>query len=213
MKILHINSSTRGAKSESLSLAQSYITELQLQQAVDVDVFNLFDANLPSFDGLAVDAKMAVFTGNAQNEEQKAVWLKIKSLYDRFAAADVYVFNIPLWNSGIPYILKQFIDLVTQPGWLFGFDGNKGYIGLLQGKKAYVFYASGVYYEGIPSRFGSDFATPYMDDWLRFIGVDSIEHVHMAPTVVNPNFSKTKAAALTKAIALARRTEDLGRTT
>lgn len=204
MKILHINSSTRGAKSESLSLAHSFITELQLHQVIEVDVLNLFDADLPPFDGLAVGAKMAVFTGNEQNEEQKVVWLKIKALFDRFAAADAYVINIPLWNSGIPYILKQFIDLVTQPGWLFGFDGNKGYTGLLQGKKAFVFYASGVYYEGIPAGFGSDFATPYMNDWLKFIGVDRIEHVHMAPTVVNKDFSKTKVVALSKAVALAR---------
>lgn len=208
MKILHINSSTRGAKSESLSLAQSFISELQVQHAVEVDVLNLFDADLPPFDGLAVGAKMAVFTGNAQNDEQKAVWLKIKALFDRFAAADAYVIYIPLWNSGIPYILKQFIDLVTQPGWLFGFDGNMGYTGLLHERKAYVFYASGVYYDGIPAGFGSDFATPYMDDWLKFIGVDRIEHVHMAPTVVNQDFSKTKDAALSKAVALARKTKN-----
>ncbi|UQX13255.1 NAD(P)H-dependent oxidoreductase [Candidatus Mycobacterium methanotrophicum] len=34
-----------------------------------------------------------------------------------------------MWNSGIPYVLKQWIDNVTQPGWAFGFDPERGYTG------------------------------------------------------------------------------------
>ncbi len=88
------------------------------------------------FDAAAVGAKMALFTGADATAEQKATWANVEKIFKRFAAADVYVVNTPLWNNNIPYVLKQFIDLVTQPGWTFGFDMEKGYSGLLSGKRA-----------------------------------------------------------------------------
>jgi FMN-dependent NADH-azoreductase len=31
-----------------------------------------------------------------------------------------------MWNAGIPYILKQFIDVVSLPGMVFSFDAERG---------------------------------------------------------------------------------------
>lgn len=205
MKLLHINASSRGLKSESLDVARHLIAELQRRGPVEVDEYNLFEDDLPKFDGLAVGAKMALFTGSEADDAQNAAWQGIKAVFDRFAAADIYVFNVPLWNNGVPYILKQLIDIVTQPGWAFGFDAETGYKGLLTGKRAYVVHASGVYYNGISSNFGSDFSTPYLDDWLKFIGITQVEHIHVAPTVVNQDFSKTKAAVKASVTELAVR--------
>lgn len=110
-----------------------------------MNTYNLFEDALPKFDGNAVGAKMAVFTGGEANSVEKAAWQQARLVFDRFAAAETYVFNVPLWNSGIPYVLKQFVDVVTQPGWAFKFDPDIGYTGLLAGKKAYVVHASGIY--------------------------------------------------------------------
>ena len=125
--------------------------------------------------------------------------MRKKSVFKRFAAADVYVLNTPLWNNGIPYVLKQYIDLVTQPGWTFGFDPIKGYEGLMAGKRAFVIHASGVYHEGISPNFGADFATPYLADWFRFIGVTDLQQMHVAPTVLNTDYAATKTNAMAAA--------------
>ena len=45
-----------------------------------------------------------------------------RDTFRRFDAADRYLFSVPMWNAGVPYILKQFIDVVSQPGLVFGFD-------------------------------------------------------------------------------------------
>ncbi len=178
MKVMLVNASTRGVDSQSLTVAQSLLSEMRSRGSFDLDEFHLFDGHLPAFDGSAVGAKMALFTGADADSSQKAAWEDIKKVFDRFAAADIYVFAVPLWNNSIPYILKQFVDVVTQPGWTFGFDMEKGYSGLLTGKKACVIHASGVYHEHVPANFGSDFATPYLDDWLKFIGIHSVTHIH-----------------------------------
>lgn len=202
MKILHINASTRGDESQSLAIAERLIAKLRTTPNTTLDRLNLFDGGLPAFGAEAVGAKMALFTGANATAAQKATWTQIESVFKRFAAADVYVVNTPLWNNGIPYVLKQFIDLVTQPGWTFGFDPAKGYSGLMTGKRAFVVHASGVYHEGIRPNFGSDFATPYLADWFNFIGVTDLEQIHVAPTVVNADYAATKATAIARAEAL-----------
>ena len=63
------------------------------------------------------------------------------------------------------------IDVITQPGLVFGFDPASGYRGLLQGKRAAAIYTSGVYAPGVPPAFGTDFHSTYFEDWLRFAGI------------------------------------------
>lgn len=204
MRVLHINASPRNEKSVSLKISEQIIVELKKRRSISVDEFNLFEDELPPFDHHAVGAKMAVFASANATPEQQAAWRSAQKVFERFAQADVYVLNVPLWNGGIPYRLKQFIDVVTQPGWAFGFDVEHGYTGLLAGKRAYIVHASGVYYEGIPHGFGSDFSTPYLDDWFRFIGLEEVHHLHVAPTIVNSDVAKTIADAEAKAVMVAQ---------
>ncbi|MDP3340699.1 FMN-dependent NADH-azoreductase [Frigidibacter sp.] len=203
MKLLHINASPRGEDSQSLALAGHFISELARGRSVEVDRLDLFQDDLPAFGPLATGAKMALFSGRAQTEAETAAWAAIRTVFDRFAAADIHVFNVPVWNNGIPYVLKQFIDLVTQPGWSFGFDPGTGYTGLMTGRKAVVIHASGVWHEGIGANFGSDFSTPYLQDWLTFIGITDVEHLRIQPTVLNADFAATRAEAWQTATRLA----------
>lgn len=202
MTVLHINASPRQGESQSLDIAQTLIKSLGLPDS-EVDRIDLFDADLPPFDSHAVGTKMALFGGQEFTPEQRQLWAQIKEYADRFAAADTYVINTPLWNNGIPYILKQYIDLITQPGWNFGFDPETGYTGLLTGRRAFVIHGSGVYYDGIAPNFGSDFATTYLDDWLRFLGITDIQQLRVGPTVVNPDYPATKERAQADAARLA----------
>ena len=144
MSILHINASTRGSESQSYTVADLFVSELRSKVGLTVDQYNLFEEKLPEFSKFAVGAKLAVFAGTEATKDQQEAWKGIRKVFDRFAAADTYVFNVPLWNNGMPYVLKQFIDIVTQPGWSFGLDMEKGYFGLMKEKRALVVHAGGV---------------------------------------------------------------------
>ncbi|GAB2551945.1 FMN-dependent NADH-azoreductase [Nocardia heshunensis] len=159
--LLHVNASARGAHSQSRALAQTFIDGLSARDPeLTVDTLDLFDAELPDFGTHAAEAKLALFTGRDQTPPQLAAWELARTVFDRFAAADLYVLNIPIWNAGVPYIFKQWVDIVTQPGWAFNFDPQTGYSGLLTDKRALTVYTSGVHQPGVPVEFGSDFATP-----------------------------------------------------
>lgn len=42
-----------------------------------------------------------------------------RDTFHRFDAAELYLFTVPMWNHGVPYILKQFIDVISQSGLVF----------------------------------------------------------------------------------------------
>nr|AHB51678.1 putative acyl carrier protein phosphodiesterase [mixed culture bacterium AMK_AL_1] len=181
-----------------MQLARRFIDSVQTAgsesfELENLDLFN--DRALPAFGRAAADAKMAVFSGQDQTPEQIAAWKSARDVFDQFAAADAYVFNIPMWNAGVPYVLKQWIDIVTQPGWSFGFDPEKGYCGLMEGKQAIAIHTSGVYAPGLPAAFGSDFSSTYFADWLNFVGIEDATHVRFAPTVVNGDVDGTRKLA------------------
>ena len=122
---------------------------------------------MPEFGPAAAAAKMAVFAGADLESEAAAAWREVSETFERFAAADRYLFCVPMWNASVPYKLKQFIDVVSQPGMVFGFDPVTGYEGLLIGKQAAVIYTSAVYGPGRGPAFGADFQAPFFRDWLN----------------------------------------------
>ena len=206
-RILHINASPRGDHSDSLLLARHFISEVQAAGAdidgdatgeggIEVETLNLFDAGaLPEFGTTAAGAKMAVFSGRDQTPEELQAWADARAVFDRFAAADAYVFNIPMWNAGVPYALKQWIDIVTQPGWSFGFDPAAGYTGLMDRKHALAIHTSGVYSPGVAPAFGQDFSSTFFTDWLNFVGITGATHVRFAPTVLNTDVEGSRREA------------------
>jgi FMN-dependent NADH-azoreductase len=183
-RLLHISASPRGEASESLGLATTFLdTYRQANPGVDVEHFDLWDGTLPEFGPAAAKAKMDVFAGVEPSGEGVAAWAAAKATFARFDAADRYLFSVPMWNSGVPYVLKQFIDVVSQPGMVFGFDPVTGYEGLLTGKKAAVIYTGAVWGEGRGPEFGSDFQKPFFEGWLRWAGIDDITSVRFQPNL------------------------------
>ena len=183
-RLLHISASPRGAQSESLALADHFLTSFtSVHPEIEVEHWDLWDGTLPEFGPAAAAAKMSVFAGADPHGEAARAWADAIATFRRFDSADRYLFSVPMWNAGVPYILKQFIDVISQPGLLFGFDPVEGYSGLLQHKKAAVIYTGAVYGAGRGPRFGSDFQTPYVQDWLRWAGIADIEDVRFQPNL------------------------------
>ncbi len=199
-KLLFINASPR-AESRSAAVAQAYIdAAIAATPGLELDTIKLWDEPLPAFDGDRANAKLAIITGQDQSDGQKTTWDEITSIAQRFIAADTYVFAVPMWNGGIPYRLKQYIDIIHQPGLLFGLDPATGYFGLLTGKRAVLVYTSGAFSPAAPSpAFGIDHQSTYMRAWLNQAGVSDVAEVRYQPTLLDPEseaaFERAKQAA------------------
>ena len=184
-KLLHISASPRSGHSQSIALARMFIEALAEEDpGVVVEEWDLWDGHLPQFGQASVEGKMRVFAGAAPEGPSAAAWLDVSATFERFAAADAYLFSVPMWNHGVPYILKQFIDVVSQPEMLFHFDPEAGYTGLLHGRSATVIYTSAVYGPDRGDEFGVDFQLPYFGGWLRWAGIEVLEQLSYRPNLV-----------------------------
>jgi FMN-dependent NADH-azoreductase len=204
MKLLYVKGSPREANSTSSKVAEAFLAAYTVKHPdAQIDDIDLWREALPEFDGDSAAAKMSFFSGGAPEGKGKTAWEQITAITQRFTNADDYLFTVPMWNGGIPYRLKLYIDLMTQPGLLFKFDPATGYAGLLkdQGKRATAVYTSGVFAPGVPATFGSDHHSTYFDGWLRLIGISDIATVRFQPTLL----TNDPAAALATARAEAAR--------
>ena len=184
--ILHVSSSPRNGSSESHAIAGEFLSAFRdAQPAVPVETWDLWDGSLPEFGPAAVAAKMTVFGGGDPDGDAAAAWRSARAAFERLDAADRLVFSVPMWNAGVPYILKQLIDVVSQPGMVFDVHPQTGYRGLLagRGKKVAVIYTSAVWGPRLGSAFGNDFQSTYFGDWLRWTGISDITEIRFHPTL------------------------------
>ena len=199
-KLLHIIASPRDVDSKSNALALAYIeAQRRADPDLTVDTLDLWREPLPEFDGDRAAVKMTFFGVGELDGNRKSAWDEIVQITQRFIDANHYVLGVPMWNGGIPCRLKLYIDILTQPGLLFGFDPVAGYSGLLKDKIATVFYTSGVYAQGVPAAFGLDFQSNYLNWWLNFIGVSEVQTIRFQPTMLSPDPAKGFEDALRQA--------------
>jgi len=129
MKLLHINASPRGERSRTRLLAAEFLSALQARcPDLETEELDLFGTTLPEVTGGAVDAKYLLMQGGDPNAEHQVRWNEIKRYANHFLAADLYLVSAPMWNFTVPYKLKQYIDVIVQPGLLFrvGANGPEG---------------------------------------------------------------------------------------
>jgi FMN-dependent NADH-azoreductase len=204
-KLLYIESSPRKERSASIAVANRFLDAYKKAHPGDlIETLDLWKTELPRFDGFALDAKYAILSGQAHSEEQRKAWDAVVKVIERFKAADKYLISLPMWNFGIPYVLKHYIDVLVQPGLTFSFTPAEGYKGLVTGKPAAVVYARGGAYGAGTGAEGYDQQTKYVDQVLRFIGFSTIQTILVEPTMAGPDAKdKAVAAAGKQAVELA----------
>lgn len=203
-KLLYIESSPRKNRSKSIGVANAFIETYKANHPDDeVVTLDLWAANLPEFDGFTIDAKYQVMHGQDFSDEQQNAWQTVVNVCQEFKSADKYVISLPMWNFGIPYKLKHYIDVIAQPGQTFSFDPATGYSGLVTGKPMAVIYARGGAY-GSDEAQGMDMQKGYMDLLLGFIGFTDVKSILIEPTMGAPDdVAAVEAAAVEKAQSVA----------
>jgi len=206
-RLLYVEASPRKQRSASIEVAAAFIAAYRETHPDDeIEVLDLWALDLPEFDGEALAAKYAGINGTPLTPAQQSAWDGIRKLAAPFHAADKLLFAVPLWNFSIPYKLKHLIDLISQKDVLFTFD-ERGLNGMLTGKKAAVIYARGLDYHAAGSTPAAsyDFQKPYIEMWLRFIGIGDIAGIIVEKTLFGAEIdTEARAAAKHQAEKLAR---------
>lgn len=206
-KLLFIEASPRGSQATSSRLAETYVTALGAHNAdLEIDRLDLWQSDLPPYDGDKVSAKLNIIFGRPQEGTVKTAWDEIVSYCDRFKAADRYVIAAPMWNGGIPYRLKHYIDIIQQPSLIFTLTPERGYEGLLKDKHATLILTAGAFSPSAPSPgFGADHHSTYLRFWLNQAGVDAIDEIRFEPTILTADYEGDLCKAEQQAKDLAKK--------
>jgi len=123
--------------------------------------------------------------------EQAAVVAYSDALIDELRRADVVVLGLPMYNFGVPSALKAYFDHVARAGVTFRYT-EKGSVGLLTGKKAYVIATRGGRYAGT----SGDHQSAFVRQFLGFLGVDDVTFVYAEGLAID---AAAKSAGLAQA--------------
>jgi FMN-dependent NADH-azoreductase len=126
--------------------------------------------------------------------EQKAALAQSDTLIGEILSADELVFGVPMYNFGVPAALKLWIDLIVRANVTFAYvDGQPQ--GLVKGKKANFFIASGGNYApGTPTE-GYNFVQPYLTAIFGFLGITE-QYFQTAGGTIALNYGADRAEFL-----------------
>ena len=197
MRLLHIISTPRGLASNTVRVSNVLLEELhEKYDELSVRTLDLFTADLPSVAGRNIESKYMLMTGQALDESSQASWRNIEKNIEQFLDADVYLLTVPMWNFGIPYALKYYIDAIVQPGYLFRYDEEGRPQGLVKGKRMVCVSSRGGDYSGGPLQ-AFDFVENYLRTIFGFVGITDITFFNAQPMDVS---LEARKAAIKKAI-------------
>lgn len=188
--LLQLNTSMFSDGGQSSRLAEQFVAGWRSRSpGTQVILRDLARESVPHLDAERFQAFLA--KTEERSREQVEVLHYSDMLINELKRADVIVIGLPMYNFGVPSTLKAYFDHVARAGATFRYT-EKGPLGLLTGKKAYVFATRGGRYAGTLI----DFQTGFVRQFLGFIGIDDVEFVYAEGLAIG---EASKQAGLTQA--------------
>jgi FMN-dependent NADH-azoreductase len=191
--LLQINASISNTSGQSSQLANRFVAAFKTRHpAAKVVVRDVAASDpVPHLDAERFGA--FITKHEDRSPSQHAVVAYSDKLISELEQSDVIVLGLPMYNFGVPSQLKSYFDHIARAGVTFKYT-EQGPVGLLTGKKAYVFAARGGQYLGT----ALDTQTGYVRDFLRFLGIVDVEFIYAEGLNMGP---ESKEAGLSKAAA------------
>jgi FMN-dependent NADH-azoreductase len=187
-KVLRIDSSARRDDSVSRALGDEVVRRLiSRNPGLIVSRIDLADG-MEHIDGDWVGAN---FTAAEQRDlQQRENLSRSDAAVAALREADAVVLTAPIYNFSVPSTLKAWIDHVCRAGLTFNYTGN-GPQGLLEDRTVYLAMASG----GVPFGSATDFASGYLKQVFRFIGIEDVRLIGAERVAVNAAEARHQALA------------------
>lgn len=176
-RVLRIDASARRTGSISRRLTDAFIARLCRSperspaghgEPAPVVVSRDLGLGLPFVDEAWVAANLTSI--DERSAAQQSALAQSDALVGELQTADIIVIGMPIYNFGIPAVLKAWVDMVARARLTFRYT-ERGAEGLLRGKRAYLLVASG----GTAVGSDIDFASTYLRHMFGFLGITEVE--------------------------------------
>ena len=200
-KLLHIIATPRGEDSRTLKVTAAFLESFKERNPeCEIDELNVATQGLPSLTIKMIYGKYVLLGGKDLTDKLKDAWNPIERHIERFLSAEGYLLSAPMWNFSIPYPLKQYIDLIVQPKYLFRYT-DKGVEGLAKNKKMAVITSRGGDYSPQSPFHAYDFQEPYLRAIFGFVGIADITFINIQPMDAMGEEARAKKIEEAKVIA------------
>lgn len=192
-RLLHIVATPRGDESRTLKVSKAFLVSLKKKYTgLSIDELNVATEKLPALTLKIVSGKYVLLSGKELTGELQEAWKEVVGHIERFLAADHYLVSTPMWNFGIPYFLKHYIDVILQPKYLFRYTQN-GPEGLVKNKKMTIITSRGGDYSADSPFHSYDLQEPYLRTAFGFAGLTDITFINAQPMdALGPDVCKKK---------------------
>ncbi|MEV0550548.1 NAD(P)H-dependent oxidoreductase [Nocardia salmonicida] len=179
-QLLQLDASPRRSRSHTRTLTGEFVARWSEGRPGDTVIRRDLGHEPPPH--LTEEWIAAAFTTPAQRTPQMHEVLAYSDrLVDELFASDVLVLGVPMYNFGVPAMLKAYIDQIVRVGRTFSFDPDAAapYTPLASGKRAIVIVGTGdAGYEVGGPLASMNHVEPYLRTALGFIGIDEVEFVY-----------------------------------
>lgn len=180
-KILHVIATPRGEDSRTLKITEVFLENFRKKYPdCRIDELNVTTEPLPPLTVKIVGGKYVLLGGKELTGKLKDAWVDVERHINRFLSADAYLISTPMWNFSIPYSLKQYIDVIVQPRYLFRYT-SLGVEGLVKNKKMVVIASRGGDYGETSPLHSYDYQEPYLRTVFGFVGITDITFIVAQP--------------------------------
>jgi FMN-dependent NADH-azoreductase len=169
--ILQLNTSLFGEQGQSSRLAAEFARTLAESTGRELKVRDLAANPVPHLTAERITAFGTPASERTLDQQRHVA--ESDALVDELREADVLVLGLPMYNFGVPSTLKAYFDHVARAGVTFRYTAE-GPLGLLTGKKAFVFATRGGQHAGTET----DLQTAYVRLFLGFIGIRDVEFIY-----------------------------------
>lgn len=195
MNLLHIKVSPNLRGSSSREVSDYLVDKLRGRYPeMHEDILDLSHNPLPHLDGFTIQS---FFTEpELRTELQKEAVRLSDRMIDMLFNSDILVVSSPMWNLGLPSVLKAWFDHITRAGRTFKFTIAGDKVGLVPNKKVYIVVASGSIFSEGPFADHDQF-TPYVNLAFEYIGITDLNFIRVDGT----HHPRSRDLAISRAIA------------
>ncbi|MGE4341183.1 MAG: FMN-dependent NADH-azoreductase [Pigmentiphaga sp.] len=180
MKLMRVDASPKGKKSNSRMLADEFVAMLQAGLPdLEIDHLDLAEETPPHV--TAAFARATYTPAEERTPEMRAILAPSDALCARLLEADALLFSMPMYNWSMPSSFKAFIDAVVRTDLTYGFTPDGGTKGRLTQDNVLFLTTRGADLGPGSPYAAMDALTPALKAAFGFLGIADPDFVDAQP--------------------------------
>lgn len=175
--LLHIFAHPTPEHSQTMRIAQAFLDSYRETHADDtIEALDLYKAGVPHLTAAHLSAMFHQAQDGPMTPEAAQAWTEMTAKIQQFTTADKYLVTVPMWNFGVPSILKAYIDHVMLAGYTFRFTGPGTSVGMMTGRPLAIINSRGGVYS-LPPMDDYEMCVKYLRNVFDFLGFAPITEI------------------------------------